>query len=139
MARPFKPAAFDHLVLRVRDVEKSIQFYEEVVGCDVDWRRPDLGLYHLRCGNFLIDLVDLTGPLGGDGRPVDEGPRNVDHFCLRVEPFDEAAIRTFLAEQGIETDPAQDRYGALGTAASIYFHDLDGNQIEIKAADNASA
>ncbi len=131
---PYTPVAFDHLVLRISDVERSLRFYQDVVGCAVDWARPDLGLYHLRVGDSLIDLVDITGPLGGDGVSVPEGaPRNLDHFCLIVDPFEEAAIREFLGSHGIEASSAAERYGARGNALSIYFHDPDGNQIEFKA------
>jgi len=133
MKRPFNSTNFDHLVLRVQDVERSIRFYEDVVGCSVDRRRPELGLYHLRCGEIMIDLVDLKGPLGRTGSLADHGTGNVDHFCLRIEPFDEAALHSFLKLHGIEAGAAEQRYGATCTALSIYFHDPDGNQVEFKA------
>ncbi len=134
MAIPFHPKQFDHLVLRVRDVERAITFYETVLGCTVDRRRPEMGLYHLRCAGFMIDLVDIDGKLGGDGAAVEDGmPRNLDHFCLTVEPFDEAAIRRHLGEHGITASETGERYGARGNGLSMYIRDPDGNQIELKA------
>jgi len=56
----------------------------------------------------------------------------MDHFALRVTPFDEAAIRAWLAERGIETEVALPRYGAEGTGPSIYIRDPDGNLVELK-------
>jgi hypothetical protein len=41
----------------------------------------------------MIDLVDVNGPIGRQGgQPAGKQRHNVDHFCLRVEPFDEQAI-----------------------------------------------
>src|SRR5260370_7314793 len=83
----------DHVVLRVSDADSMIRFYCEVLGAKVSRRRPDLGMVHLRAGASLIDLVDVDGPLGkpGGAAPGSEG-RNMHHLCLRVEPFDQAAI-----------------------------------------------
>lgn len=91
----------DHVVLRVRDLERMIAFYRDVLGCPVEWRRDDLGLAHLRAGRALIDLVPVDGPLGrkGGAAPGAEA-RNVDHVCLRVAPFDPAAITAHLAAHG---------------------------------------
>ena len=65
--------------------------------------RDEIGLIQLRAGRSLIDLVPVDGKLGraGGAAPGREA-RNLDHFCLRVDPFEEAAIRTHLARQGVE-------------------------------------
>ncbi|MFX7866241.1 VOC family protein, partial [Acinetobacter baumannii] len=83
----------DHLVLRVVDLDAMLRFYVGVLGCTVEGRHDEIGLVQLRAGRSLIDLVPVTGKLGrlGGAAPGPEG-RNLDHFCLRVEPFDEAAI-----------------------------------------------
>ena len=79
----------DHVVLRVTDLQAMMRFYTEVIGCPVEKIQENLGLYQLRAGSSLIDLVPLDGPLGqkGGAPPGIEG-RNMDHFCLQVEPFD---------------------------------------------------
>ena len=56
----------------------------------------------------------------------------MDHFAVRLETFDETAIRAFLAEHGIVTDEAKSRYGAEGDGPSIYLEDPDGNTVELK-------
>ena len=92
----------DHIVLRVTDLERSIRFYQTVLGCTLVKRREDLGMVHLRAGASMIDLVDVEGPLGRAGGAAASGERrNVDHFCLRIEPFDEQAILTHLAGHGL--------------------------------------
>ena len=56
----------------------------------------------------------------------------MDHFALRIEPFDEAAIRAHLASHGIEAGKVATRYGAEGDGPSLYIDDPDGNTVEIK-------
>lgn len=123
----------DHLVLRIRDVATMLHFYCEVLGCTVERRRDDLGLIQLRAGRSLIDLVPVDGPLGREGgAPAQAQGRNLDHFCLRVEPFDEAAIRTQLQAAGIEPGAVKSRYGAEGYGPSLYVTDPEGNVVELK-------
>lgn len=123
----------DHLVLRVADLDAMERFYVDVLGCAVERRRDDIGLLQLRAGASLIDLVPVAGKLGraGGAAPGAEG-RNLDHFCLRVEPFDEAAIRAHLARHGIAAGAVEARYGAEGEGPSIYLADPEGNVVELK-------
>lgn len=129
----------DHVVFRVIDLERSLAFYESVLGCKVVRRRDELGLIHLRAGSSLIDLVSVAGKLGqaGGQAPAREG-RNVDHLCLRVEPFDEAALRAHLIQQSVEVGgPVVYNFGAEGVGPSLYLSDPDGNIIELKGPARA--
>lgn len=123
----------DHVVLRVADLPAMLGFYRDVLGCAVERDRRDIGLVQLRAGRSLIDLVPVDGPLGaaGGAAPGAEG-RNLDHFCLRVESFDEDAIRRHLAAHGIEAGPTALRFGAEGEGPSIYVVDPEGNVVELK-------
>jgi glyoxylase I family protein len=129
----------DHLVLRVADVEAMIRFYRDVLGCPIERRRDDLGLVQLRAGRAMIDLVPVAGSLGraGGAAPGAEG-RNVDHFCLRVDPFDESAIRRQLEAAGIVVGETISRFGAEGEGPSIYIADPEGNTVELKGPPNAT-
>ncbi len=131
---PVQAAALDHLVLRVTDLERSTAFYRDVLGCAIEKWQPELGRLQLRAGSGLIDLVTLDGPIGREGgaAPAREG-RNLDHFCLRLARFDEAALRAHLAAHGVQAGATAERYGAEGTGASIYIRDPDGNTVELKA------
>jgi catechol 2,3-dioxygenase-like lactoylglutathione lyase family enzyme len=133
---PFSVLRIDHIVLRVKDMERAITFYRDVLGCAIEKRRDDLGLVHLRAGASLIDLVTPDGPLGKRGGALAgiEG-RNVDHICLRIEPFDEAAIRALMAAHGVAVNgEVQNNFGAEGNGPSIYIADPDGNTVELKGA-----
>lgn len=123
----------DHLVLRVSDLERMLQFYCTVLGCTVERRLDDLGLVQLRAGRSLVDLVPVDGRLGsaGGAAPGREG-RNLDHFCFRVEPWDEQAIRRRLDESGVAAGESSQRYGAEGMGPSIYLSDPEGNTVELK-------
>jgi catechol 2,3-dioxygenase-like lactoylglutathione lyase family enzyme len=129
----------DHIVLRVVDLARMLAFYGDVLGCREVRRQDEIGLVQLRAGSSMVDLIPIDGKLGaaGGAAPGKEG-RNVDHFCFRVEPFDEAAIRAHLAAHGIEAGPAASRFGAEGEGPSIYLQDPEGNTIELKGPPTAS-
>jgi glyoxylase I family protein len=129
----------DHLVLRVRDIEAMEAFYCRVLGTTVERRRPDLGLLHLRAGSSQIDLVSIDGPLGrqGGAAPGTEG-RNLDHFCLRVEPFDVDTIVAHLKSHGVPLGEIKPRFGAAGTGVTIYLTDPEGNTVELKGPAGSS-
>jgi catechol 2,3-dioxygenase-like lactoylglutathione lyase family enzyme len=130
----------DHLVLRVVDLEKMIDFYCSALGCTVERRQDAIGLVQLRAGQSLIDLVPVHGKLGRlGGSPAGREGRNLDHFCLRVEPFDESAIREQLARSGVQAGPVEQRYGAEGEGPSIYTTDPEGNTVELKGPPAAQA
>jgi glyoxylase I family protein len=128
----------DHLVLRVVDLTQMLDFYCRILGCTVERRQDDLGLVQLRAGRSLIDMVSVQGQLGAEGgaAPGKEG-RNLDHFCLRIEPFDGDAIRDFLGAAGVVTGPIAARYGAEGEGPSIYVSDPEGNVIELKGGPSS--
>jgi catechol 2,3-dioxygenase-like lactoylglutathione lyase family enzyme len=123
----------DHLVLRVVDLEGMLRFYCDALGCTVERRQDKIGLIQLRAGRSIIDLVPVEGKLGKAGgvAPGREG-RNLDHFCLRVGPFDEAEIRAHLETFGIEMGSVEMRYGAEGEGPSVYLTDPEGNVVELK-------
>lgn len=135
----FRPIALDHLVLRVVDLQRMLQFYVEALGCTVERHQDDIGLVQLRAGSALIDLVPVDGKLGrtGGAAPGREG-RNLDHFCLRIEPFDERTIVAHLARHGHAAGPVERRYGAEGEGPSIYLIDPEGNMVELKGPPDAA-
>ena len=133
---PFAVQRLDHVVLRVRDLDRSEAFYRTVLGCEVARRRDDLGLRHLHAGASMIDLVAVDGPLGlRGGAAAGASARNLDHLCLCVAPFDEAALVAHLAAHGLAPHgPATRNFGAEGDGPSLYLDDPDGNTIELKGA-----
>ena len=122
----------DHVVLRVRDLAASLEFYSGVLGCREERRLDALGLVQLRAGNALIDLVPVDSPLGREGgKAPGEGGRNVDHIAFQVPEFDATRLRAHLESHGVEPGEVASRYGAQGMGPSIYIRDPDGNVVEL--------
>ncbi|MEE1800767.1 VOC family protein [Streptomyces sp. NPDC101062] len=119
--------AFDHLVLNVTDIERSLAFYTGPLGLEPvrveEWRAGQAPFPSVRVSpTTVIDLI--KGPAG---RP--EGS-NVDHICLVVEPLDWQQV----IDSGDFTvlDGPGERFGARGTAISLYVADPDGNTVELR-------
>jgi len=127
----------DHVVFRVADLEKVASFYIEVLGARWEKKQEEIGLYQLRVGSALVDLVPVDGRLGrmGGAAPGKEA-RNVDHVCFRVLPWDGEAILGQLREHGIAGEIVS-RYGAEGEGPSIYLADPEGNNLELKGPPRA--
>ena len=123
----------DHIVLRVRDLDTMLTFYQGVLGCSLERQEMDLGLYQLRAGSALIDLVSVDSPLGKlGGRPPEQEGQNLDHFCLRIDPFDADTVKDYLLKHQVKVGEIASRYGALGRGISIYLGDPEGNKLELK-------
>lgn len=135
----FRITGLDHLVLRVRNPQRMLNFYCKVLGCCLEREKADIGLYQLRAGDQLIDLVDIRGPLGGEGEAADHCRANMDHFCLRIDPFDPDALLNYLSLSGVICEAPVMRYGAQGEGLSIYLFDPEGNQIELKGDAEAAS
>ena len=124
---------FDHLVLKVADVERSLAWYQEVLGLRgerVDeWRRGEVLFPSVRLtATTIIDLFPAS--MAADAR----GGRNLDHFCVVIEPIDLDA----LAASGtvdVASGPTDGLFGAQGHARSLYVRDPDGNTVELRSYD----
>jgi catechol 2,3-dioxygenase-like lactoylglutathione lyase family enzyme len=129
----FSIRRIDHVVIRVRDLAPMLEFYVDLLGCTLEREKPEVGLYQLRAGESLVDLVPVDGPLGraGGAAPGAEG-HNMDHLCLRIEPFDGEALLEWLRARGVDPGRVESRYGAEGEGPSIYLRDPEGNVVELK-------
>lgn len=134
-ANPVNVALIDHVVIRVRDLDRMIAFYRDVLGLKLERGPGEQGLAQLRAGSSLIDLVDADGPIGRQaGAQPDGRAPNMDHVCLQVVPWDERVILDHLDAHGVEHGDVAERYGASGMGASIYINDPEGNTVELKGA-----
>lgn len=127
---PFVMIGLDHVVLRVPDMAKALGFYIGILGAAEERRIDKVGLVQLRVGKSLIDLIDLA-KWGVEKRPSPD-TFNVDHICLRIEPFEEAQITRYLMLKGVEIHEKGDRYGAEGDGPSVYIRDPFLNVVELK-------
>lgn len=121
----------DHVVLRVADIDVMRRFYCDVLGATHVAYRPQFRMSHLRVGQAMIDLVEAKRPAGAG--------RNMDHLCLRVEPFDQQAVVAHLERHGVKIGDIRNRFGAEGNGISIYITDPEGNTVELKGPSDGRA
>ncbi len=120
-----KLTGFDHIVLVVADVERTVAFYSELLGMTPVEEKP--GKWSLAFGTSKISLQQV-GNVPAIAARTTPGSGN---FCLLAEtPI--AALVDRLNAKGIEiiAGPGE-RIGASGPIYSVYFHDPDGNLVEI--------
>lgn len=127
--RPLEIDGIDHVVLQVTNVERSLHFYIDVLGLSLERVIEDLGIYQVRCGRNLIDLMVL--PPGAT--LAEKSQRGIDHLCLHVRG-DMNRVVDYLRERGVELgSPLRELYGATGFGTSLYVFDPDRHMIELKA------
>ncbi|RDK01960.1 VOC family protein [Paraburkholderia lacunae] len=128
----------DHIVIRAADVARMARFYCDVLGCSVEKEQRDLGLTQLRAGRSLIDLLQVGAKLDHAENGTPGAGRNMDHVCLRIEPFDVDALKAHLTEHGARLGETALRYGADGFGPSLYLFDPEGNMVELKGPPEAA-
>ena len=109
-------------------LEKVLAFYRDALGCPMERTLDGLGLYQMRAGSALIDVVD------GRIWKAEAGPGETlyDHFCLQIASSDPTAVLAELDRHGIPHGDPAERYGATGDGTSIYATDPDGRTVELK-------
>lgn len=127
---------FNHVALRVRDVRRSLAFYEDVLGFREAFRvhHPDgtLALIYVQFGaDQFVELFEG----GNDGHQPEPAPRGSGflHFCLTVE--DLPATLDELRARGLPT--GEPRLGTSG-ATVCFIEDPDGNKIELAELNDRS-
>lgn len=119
--------AMDHIVLRVSDVQRSLDWYTTMLGLEPvradEWRAGECPFPSVRIStDTIIDLI------AGD---VDHKTRNLDHFCVVVTPQSMDEVRR-SGDFDIVRDPDFTLFGARGMADGLYIRDPDGNEIELR-------
>lgn len=133
MKSGFEIVAIDHLVLRVKDIERMLAFYQNTLGCELERVLEDIGLWQLKAGSSLIDLVSIDKELGKRlSGEVDVNKGNLEHLCLQVRCDSLQGLAESLKEAGAEVSDIETRYGAQGFGESFYIDDPEGNTIELK-------
>ena len=129
-----KIVEMDHIVLRCRDVDASLRFYNEVLGMEI------LRLDDFKAGNVRFPSARLNADTIIDFFPSPDQPpigkdgiKNQDHFCMVIEPQDMEALKSQCMSLGIEVQQGPGtRWGAHGNGTSLYIYDPDDNVVELR-------
>jgi glyoxylase I family protein len=130
---PISVLGLDHLNIRVADLDRSLAFYGGVLGMREVKRntRADgsASLVAMRAGNCVVFLQ----PSPGYRAPADDKDSGLDHYSLEIEAQDPEALAAYLRSNNVHivTGPAK-RWGGHGDGTSIYVHDPDGHEVELK-------
>ncbi|CAL1546489.1 unnamed protein product [Lymnaea stagnalis] len=129
--RPFQISRLDHLVLTVRDLDKTVDFYTRVLGMEATTFRG--GRKALNFGEQKINLHEL----GKEFDPKSEVPTpgSADLCFITPSTLDEVSAHLKTCNITIVEGPVE-RTGAVGSIRSIYVRDPDGNLIEISNYTN---
>ena len=113
-----------HFTIGVTDLEVSRKFYEDVVGCTY-WRQNDTTVFMKAGDDYFV--LSRTGYHQPPNKPGD----SLIHHAFMVESADFDAAMSHLEDQGIEVLLYEDTGHRSFSGRHAYFHDPDGNGIEI--------
>ncbi len=124
-----KIQGIDHVAFNVRDLDKTVKFYTEVIGLKITEREPSkAGVeYFLDCGPSLLGIIqakDLE-----NNHPFAHEGLGANHFSFRVHSNDFEAMIAHLEQHGVKIEYAKKRPKSW----SLYFYDIDGNKLEATA------
>ena len=114
-----------HVVLKVRDVQKSKEFYTRALGLKVAYEQKDWGAVFLSVGEQHHDLALFQVATGETPESTQPG---LHHMAWQLGNFAELqAAHRELTELGIGVEATI----AHNVTRSIYFNDPDGNRVEL--------
>ena len=119
----------DHAAISVRDLDKSLKFYTEVLGLKISPRehqKPGIE-YFLDCGTSLIGLIQ--GDPNGEKHMLQDAGLGGNHVSFRVKTAGFDAAVEVLKARNVTITFQKKREKSW----SVYFLDPDGNKLEITA------
>ena len=117
----------DHIVVTAWDVDRTIDFYQRVLGMEVQTFGP-LQRKALHFGRQKINLHQRGKEF--EPKAAHPLPGSADLCFIAAIPLDAVIAQLKASGVAIELGPV-DRTGATGAIRSVYFRDPDGNLIEV--------
>ena len=120
-----KPKQLGHLVIRVRDLEESEQFYTNILGLNVTNKRPGQMTFMSAVDSSSHELALV--PVGADAPGPEQNRVGLFHFAWEMESLDD--LKQLYARMK-SNDVNVKSVGDHGISLGVYFTDPDGNEIE---------
>jgi len=113
----------DHLNLTVADIDRSLEFYKQVLGMRAESMGEGRAALYFGQQKIHLDAAGGATAMSGEKRmPA--------HICFITEaPIGD--VRAHLESCGVPVRMQGPRAGAIGTIHSVYIDDPDRNSIEI--------
>lgn len=132
-----KITELDHIVLNVKDIDRSLTFYIQVLGLQAErveeFRAGKIGFPSVRINEHTIIDLFPSKESAASRQSGEKSQGNLNHFCLVVEKEDFSGIVDYLKGHSVSLLQGPiSRWGARGRATSVYFLDPDGNEVEIR-------
>ena len=126
---PVRVRKLGHVVFTVRNIERSIKFYQEMLNCRIsDVNERGMVFLNLCGDHHTIGLMEAEA--GAEAEHHAPGQLGLNHFAMEVASLDELfEIRDFLRAKGV-TITSEGRKGP-GSNVDVSFLDPDGYHLEL--------
>ena len=121
-----KPKRLGHLVLRVRELDRSEQFYTGILGLDVTERVPGRMVFMSASGDSSHELALMA--IGESAPGPDPARVGLYHFAWEMGSFEDLQAMYSKLQQ---EDVGIAGIGDHGVSIGVYLFDPDGNEIEV--------
>jgi catechol 2,3-dioxygenase-like lactoylglutathione lyase family enzyme len=113
-----------HFSIPVTDMDRSVRFYTDVVGCRELQTTGNGAMSFLDAGGVCVILCRQDTPVDA----ATNGPNNMHHSFI-VDRATYGAIRDHLTAKGVAVEFEEDRQGGVVNGPRLYFRDPDGNAL----------
>jgi catechol 2,3-dioxygenase-like lactoylglutathione lyase family enzyme len=128
---PHPAIRIDHIAITVQDLERSVAFYRDLLGCEVLGQlfldEGTLKLVFLRSGSACLELFEYRGHDAVTAVDVEHTLGGYKHLAFQTDDVDGLAAKLEAAGVVFTLEPTD----ATGGVRLAFFRDPDGNELEI--------
>ncbi|TJX67857.1 methylmalonyl-CoA epimerase [Soehngenia saccharolytica] len=126
----------DHIGIAVRNLETSVEFYEQMLGIKCTGREvveeQKVKVAFLPVGDSEIELLESTDDEGPIAKFIEKKGEGIQHIAFRVDDIEKTLEE--LKEKGVRLIDEKPRYGA-GGAKIAFLHPKSTNGVLIEISE----